>query len=198
MIQEKLYIRLLQKERILPEEIPKEFLRDFQFCKIALEKLEIGNFSESQQREMHLEAVEFYLNSPKTIALLYDIPEIVRLVPENFLGHLSLDNSQIRELPQLKSVAGCLNLQYSQIKGLPNLKSVGGCLSLLDSKIEELPLLEAVGIDLGLDNSQIRELPRLEIVWGDIFIGKHLYDYWRNYFAKVNKPHLKAKVQFVF
>jgi hypothetical protein len=126
MTQEEIYIKLIQGRRVPPEEISKEFLRDFQFCRAALEKIGIGLFSEEQQREMNLQAVEFYFLSSKRIFLEYDIPEIARLVPENISGSLELWQSKVKELPQLKNVGGGLNLWKSQIRELPQLESVEG------------------------------------------------------------------------
>ena len=136
MTPEQLYIKLLQNKKVYPYEISKKFLRDFQFCKAVLEKIGIGLFSEEQQREMNLQAVELYLYSSESVRLLYDIPEITKLVPENVLGGLYL--------------------KYSQIRGLPQLKSAGGYLSLENSEIRELPKLESIGEGLDLRNSQIR------------------------------------------
>ena len=168
MTQEEIYIKLIQGRRVPPEEISKEFLRDFQFCRAALEKIGIGLFSEEQQREMNLQAVEFYFLSSKRIFLEYDIPEIARLVPENISGSLELWQSKVKELPQLKSVGGLLDLRNSQIRELPQLKSAGEFLNLENSQIRELPQLEGVGGSLNLRNSQIRELPQLEGVGGSL------------------------------
>jgi hypothetical protein len=214
MSQEEIYIKLLQGERVSPEDIPKEFLRNFQFCKVALEELSIKNFSESQQREMNLQAVEMHFHASKWIWLQCDIPEIVRLVPENALGDLDLgnsqigelpqlesargslylENSQIKKLPQLKSVGWYLNLRDSQIKKLPQLKSIGGSLSLENSQIRELPQLERIGKLLTLWNSQIREFPKLESVGKKIFVDKGDLQYWKDYFTQTNRPHLAEKV----
>ena len=174
MTQEQLYIKLLQEEKFSPEEIPKEFLRDFQFCKIALERVGISNFSEGQQREMNLQAVETYLYSSESVFLQYDIPEITKLVPENVSGRLGLYNSQIMELPQLKSVRGDLDLQNSQTRELPQLERVGGSLNLWNSKIKELPQLESVG--------------------GKIWVNRKNLQYWKDYFVQANRPHLADKV----
>jgi hypothetical protein len=171
MAQEEIYIKLIQGEKVAPEEIPKEFLRDFQFCKIALEKNRIDLFSEEQQREMNLQAVEIHLHSSKWICLKCDIPEIVRLVPENVSGNLDLYNSQIKELPQLKSVGRDLYLRNSQIRELPQLKSVGGGLFLDSSQIGELSQLESVGKGLDLWSSPIRELPQLKSVGESLDLG---------------------------
>jgi len=214
MTQEEIYIKLIQGEKVAPEEISKEFLRDFQFCKIALEKIGIYKFSKEEQREMNLQAVEIHLHSSESIFLQYDIPEIVRLVPENISGNLELWDSQIKELPQLKSVGWNLylsnsliwelpqlksvgrnlNLKYSQIKELPQLKSVGRNLNLGDSEIMELPQLKSVEWGLFLQNSQIREFPQLERVGVEIFVSRKNLQYWKGYFAQTNRSHLVEKV----
>jgi hypothetical protein len=172
--QEQLYIKLLQNEKTPPKKIPKEFLRDFQFCKAVLEKIGIGLFSEEQQREMNLQAVEIHLHSSRWIRLQYDIPKITKLVPENVLGDLDLLNSQIRELTQVRSVVGYLYLVNSQIRELTQLGSVGG--------------------HLNLNYSQIKELPQLKSVGRKIFVNKEDLQRWEDYFTQTNRPHLTEKV----
>jgi hypothetical protein len=159
---------------VVPEEIPKELLSDFQFCKVALEKIVIDKFVEEQQREMNLQAVEIYLHASNWICLKYDIDEIVKLVPENVLGNLGLYESEIKELPQLKSVGLSLHLENSQIRDLPQLESVGDFLNL--------------------HNSQIKELPKLESAGKKIFVDRGDLQYWKGYFTKANRPHLADKV----
>jgi hypothetical protein len=194
MTQEQLYIKLLQNEKVCSDEIPKEFLIDFQFCKIALERVGIDKFAEEQQREMNLQAVEMHLHASKWICLKYDIDEMVKLVPENVSGNLDLYNSQIKELPQLKSVEGYLNLHDSQIKEFPQLKSVGGSLSLRNSQIKEFPQLKSIGGSLSLRNSQIKEFPQLEKVEYEIFANREDLQYWKDYFTQTNRLHLAEKV----
>ena len=192
--QEQLYIKIFQGEKVAPEEIPKEFLKDFQFCKIALEKNRIDLFSEGQQREMNLQTVEIYLHSSEIVRLQYDIPEITKLVPENFLERLILYNSQIMEFPQLKSVGENLDLEKSQIRELPKLESVVGGLNLTSSQIKELPQLKSVGGNLLLRNSKIRKLPQLESVGFTILVNREDLQYWKTHFTKTNRPHLASKV----
>jgi len=174
MAQEEIYIKLIQGEKVAPEEIPKEFLSDFQFCKIALEKNRIDKFSEKQQREMSLQAVEAHLHSLGFIHFKYDISDMARILPENVFGELSLYQSLIKELPQLKSVGSSLHLSCSQVQELPQLKSVGGDANLRDSQIQELPKLESVGEGLDLRYSKIEKLPQLKLIGNflDLFNSK--------------------------
>ena len=193
MIQEQIYIKLLKGEWSAPASIPKEFLRDFQFCKIALEKHRLDLFSEEQQRKMNLLAVEHYFNCHVDLCLRYNIPEITSLLPRKILGYLSLWSSENLDLPQLEFVGENLSLGFSKVTKIVSLKSVGGMLDLGNSSVRELPQLRAIRDFLNLQNSQIRELPSLEAVF-EIVVERERVGYWKDYFTKTNRPHLAEKV----
>jgi hypothetical protein len=196
MTQEQLYTKLLQNELPSSKGISKEFLRDFQFCKIALEKIGIDDFSEGQQMEMNLEAVAVYFSTSMDVWIKYNITKINKLIPRRFSGSMSLWGSGIRELSHLESVGGCLDLQNSQVKELLNLESVGGHLSLENSQIRELPKLESVGKILSLYNSQIKELPSLRSVGYGFLTSGRDSQCWKDYFIQSDRPRLAEKVFF--
>jgi hypothetical protein len=189
MTQEEVYIRLLKGDSTFLEGIPKEFFRDFQFCKVALESVKIDYFLKKQQMEMNYQAVEAYLNALRHIGLSSEAANIFSSLPSGVLGSLTLITNQLEGLSNLKSVAGNfylrshkngelsqlefvggdLSLWDSRIVGLPRLKTVKGDCLLQTTQIEELPKLQEVGGDLNLAHSRNKDIPRLRLIGGNLF-----------------------------
>jgi hypothetical protein len=75
-------------------------------------------------------------------------------------GHLLLEYSRFKSLPNNLKVKGDLSLYHSAIESIPEGLEVGGTLNISGSKITSLPEGLKVGWDLYLDYTMINTLPK--------------------------------------
>ena len=168
---EDFYIKLLESG--FHFEIPPGVLGNYEVALLYLQKFGTEKLSEENLFELNPDAFGAWVQSSNSICLAWDIPELVRRIPERVSGNLNLFNSKIQELPNLREVGGDLDLRWSKIQNISNLVEVGG--------------------NLILENSLIQELPSLEEVGEFIFPDDEKLDYWKNYFMDTGRPHLAEK-----
>ena len=144
MLLEDCYLKLLKSEE--RPEIPPGVLGNYEVALLYLQKFGIWKVPEEKLLELNPDAFGAWVQSSNSICLAWDIPELVRRIPERVSGNLYLSESKIQKLPNLREVEGTLNLYKSKILKLPKLERVGRHLNLELSDIVELPsLVEVVG-----------------------------------------------------
>ena len=195
MKQEELYIDILKGRTLWAREVPKKFLKDFQFCKVALDRWGIQGFCWPQQLQMNREAIQAWMASENNLNLDHAHDFVYDLLPEKVVGSISMSDSSINEVARLKQVVTHFDLIYSKINKIPFLKSVGGNLNLRGSDSIDLPSLERVGMGIVLEGSKVKELPLLvEADW--ILVKEEEYFYWVDYFNNSDRKKLADLVTY--
>jgi hypothetical protein len=123
MLLEDCYLKLLKSEE--RPEIPPGVLGNYEVALLYLQKFGIWKVPEEKLLELNPDAFGAWVQSSNSICLAWDIPELVRRIPERVSGNLNLFNSKIQELPNLREVEGSLFLWNAEIKEFPRLEIVG-------------------------------------------------------------------------